>query len=336
MRPPRRARLPSNQAGTRLRLPQGWDSGVLALGGHFLQSSAWARVQARLGNHVTVDADRDWCWLGVVRRAGPLRYLYLPFGPSLRGPEHLGAAIESARRRAKRFGCAFVRFEPGDVDTQLVRATGARRVHTRQYDHTVVLSLTPGIDALRRGLKSGHRSGVNGAARRGLRIESSNDPARMPEFLALLRATEQRAAFFSFEDPYFDAIATELLPSRDATLYFAMHGDSAAGVGLMFDFGPTRYYAFGANADGARSLTPATPLVWQAIVDAKESGRTLFDFWGVAPPDAGRDHPWSGITYFKTAFGGERRSFAGTWELPVRPVLTRAFTLARRLRGRSV
>ncbi|MHB8717323.1 MAG: lipid II:glycine glycyltransferase FemX [Candidatus Dormibacteria bacterium] len=271
-----------------------------------------------------------------MRRAGPLRYLYLPFGPSLRGPEHLAAAMEAARRRAKRHGCAFVRFEPGDVSAEVIAATGARRVHTRQYEHTVVLSLTPDVETLRKGMNSGHRSRVNGAAKRGLRVESSNDPARMAAFVALLRTTEQRAEFFSFEDRYYDAIAAELLPAGDATLYFTMHERDAVAAGLMFDFGPTRYYAFGATDTAARKLMPAPPLVWQSIVDAKESGRSVFDFWGAAPPGAGPGHPWSGITNFKMGFGAERRSYAGTWELPVRPVLARAFTLARRVRGRSV
>lgn len=318
------------------RLPQGWDSGVLALGGHFLQTSAWARVQARLGNRVTVDADRDWCWLGVVRRAGPIRYLYLPFGPSLRGQEHLAAALGSARRRALRLGCAFVRFEPGAVDAAAVRATGARRVHSRQYDHTLLLSLAPPLEALHRGMNKGHRSAVNGAVRRGLRVVASNDPARTPDFLRLLRATEQRARFFSFSDGYFEAIAQELLPTGDATLYFTMHQERIAATGLVFDAGMKRYYAFGATDVASRKLVPATPLVWQAIVDAKEKGRLLFDFWGAAPPGAPSDHPWAGITYFKSAFGAEPHSFAGTWELAVRPVLAHAFTLARRLRGRSV
>jgi hypothetical protein len=315
-------------------IPEGWDEGVIALGGHVLQSSGWGRVQERLGNRVVVGAHRDWCWLGVVRHAGPFRYLYIPFGPSLRNGAALPAALESARARARRLGCAFVRFEPGAVAPGAVATTGAKRVHARQYDHTLVLRLDVDEAVLRRGLKSGHRSGINGAGRRGLTFEHSNDAARMPGFVEMLRATERRGGFFSYEDPYFAAIAEELLPTGGATLYFARAGESIVAGALVFDFGPTRYYAYGAMDEDARSLMPAPPLVWQAIVDAREQGRQRFDFWGAAPPDAGPDHLWAGLTYFKSAFGPEAESYAGTWELAVRPATARLFALARAVRRR--
>lgn len=68
---------------TAARIPEGWDESVTALHGHFLQSCAWATVQERFGNRAIVGADRDWCWMGVVKRVGPLRYLYVPLGPAL-------------------------------------------------------------------------------------------------------------------------------------------------------------------------------------------------------------------------------------------------------------
>ena len=315
--------------------PEGWDEGVQSLHGHFLQSRAWARVQRRLGNRVVVGADRDWCWLGVVRRAGPFRYLYLPFGPSLRTPAALPAAIALARGRAFAMGCAFVRFEPGDVDPDAVAATGARRVHTRQYEHTLVLHLDVEEATLRRGLRSGHRSGINSAERRGISVERSNDPARMADFTRLLRQTEQQRGFFSFEDGYFDAIAGELLPGGDATLYFAHAERSIVAAALVFDFGSTRYYAFGATATGSRKLAPGPPLVWRSILDARDAGSTRFDLWGVAPPDAPADHPWTGITAFKSGFGGEPRSYAGTWEVTVRPMAARLFAIADSVRRRA-
>jgi lipid II:glycine glycyltransferase (peptidoglycan interpeptide bridge formation enzyme) len=317
---------------TTASIPDGWDEGVIALGGHFLQSSRWARVQERLGNQVTLGAYRDWCWLGVVRRAGPIRYMYIPFGPSLRNVEALPAALESARARARRIGCAFVRFEPGRAAPHAIAANGARRVKSRQYEHTLVLRLDVEEPALYRGLNSGHRSRIKTAEKRGLRIERSNDAARMPDFVRLLRQVESRNRFFSYEDPYFNAIASELLEPGVATLYFARAGDADVAAALVFDFGPTRYYAFGATSTDSRKLMPAPPLVWQAIIDARREGRERFDFWGAAPPDAGPGHPWSGITEFKKGFGAEREDYAGTWELTLRPVATRLFNLARALR----
>jgi len=50
------------------------------------------------------------------------------------------------------------------------------------------------------------------------------------------------------------------------------------------------------------------PVQWEAIKEAKERGCETYNFWGVAPEDASDDHPWAGLTLFKTGFGGERRN----------------------------
>lgn len=313
-------------------MPDGWDDAVIALHGHVLQSAAWARVQERLGFRAIVDGGQDWCWMGAVRRAGPVRYLYIPFGPTLRTPATLAEAMRSATARAHRLGCAFVRFEPGAVDAAVIAATGARRVKPRQYEHTAILDLDADEATLRRGLAGGHRSAINAASRRGIAVEASNDPALLPAFLALLRATERRAGFYSYDDPYFEAIAAELLPSGVATLYFARLEGAAVATAMVFDYGETRYYAYGAAADAARRLSPAPPLVWQTILDARRRGATRYDLWGVAPPGSAKDHPWTGISYFKQAFGSRPVAYAGTWELTVRPLPARLFALARRLR----
>lgn len=312
-------------------LPDGWDDGVLSLGGHFLQSSAWARVQERLGYEVVHAADRDWCWLGVLGRAGPLRYLYLPFGPTLRSAPSLARAIDSARSRARAHGCAVLVAEPDAVESHELRALRGREIAQRQHRHTLRLRLDVDEAALRGGLNRGHRSRINTAAKRGLAVEMSTDPAAIDSFLPLLRETEKRSGFFSHDDSYYRAIAEELLPTGVGSLYFATaEGRRVAGA-LVFDFGDTRYYAFAASGTEDRALMPAPPLVWRTILDAREKGLRWYDFWGIAPPDE-PGHAWRGITEFKRGFGGEVHSRAGTWEFPVRRLRAGLLRAGRALR----
>jgi len=35
----------------------------------------------------------------------------------------------------------------------------------------------------------------------------------------------------------------------------------------------------------------------------------------VPPPKAGPEHPWHGLGFFKSEFGGEEVSFAGAWQI---------------------
>lgn len=313
------------------RVPDGWDDGVIALGGHFLQSSAWARVQARMRYEVTFDAGAGWCWMGVVRSTGPFRYLYLPFGPSLADVTRLSEALRAARDRARNLGCAFVRFEPDAPRAPELVALGARQVRSRQHQHTLTLRIDVDEATLRRGLRSGHRSGINTAEKRGLTLAQVRDPDDITDFIALLRQTEARGDFYSHDAPYYHAIADELMPTGEASLYYAsVEGRRVASV-LVFDFGPTRHYAFAASDPQRRSAMPGPPLAWRAILDGRAKGMHWFDFWGVAPPDE-PNHKWAGITDFKRGFGGQLHTRSGTWELTVRPIRARLFTLAQALR----
>lgn len=246
----------------------------------------------------------------------------------MRSPEALDAALRSARERALRLGCAFVRFEPGQIDTATVACTGARNVRSRQYEHTLVLDLGADDAQLRHGLAGGHRSSINAASRRGLSTESSNDPNRMPEFLHLLRKTERRAGFYSYDDPYFAATADELVPSGRTTLYFAMFEGSAVAAAMVFDFADTRYYAYGAAESDVRRRSAAAPLVWQTILDARASAKRHYDFWGSAPPDSGRDHP-RGASRISSARSAHSR---GATQAPGNRPCARAPTVSLRWR----
>ena len=56
---------------------------------------------------------------------------------------------------------------------------------------------------------------------------------------------------------------------------------------------------------------------------ARERGVRQHDLWGIAPPDAGPEHPWHGVGLFKKGFGGDEVVWAGTWDLVVDPTLYR-------------
>ncbi|MFH2104837.1 MAG: peptidoglycan bridge formation glycyltransferase FemA/FemB family protein, partial [Parcubacteria group bacterium] len=60
-------------------------------------------------------------------------------------------------------------------------------------------------------------------------------------------------------------------------------------------------------------------LQWEAIKEAKKRDLQYYDFGGIAPADANKNHPWSGITRFKRGFGGEEQNWVGALELAYRP-----------------
>jgi lipid II:glycine glycyltransferase (peptidoglycan interpeptide bridge formation enzyme) len=60
------------------------------------------------------------------------------------------------------------------------------------------------------------------------------------------------------------------------------------------------------------------------------------DLWGIAPEDAGPEHPWYGVGLFKKGFGGRPVTWAGAWDVVVDPTLYRLRSLLADGRGRAV
>jgi hypothetical protein len=315
-----------------------WDIALQRIGGHFLQSSLWQRVQIALGHDVIWARDEHWMWAGAIRAGHFPRYVYLPHGPTATSSDAMIAAFAGAVDAARARSLDFVRAEPaGAVALGALEASSATPSRSIQPRWTWVLDLTPDDDALRRGLSAGHRGAINAAPRRGLTFRVSSDPDDIEIFLRLQERTAAAGRFRGQEQSYHRAVAGTLLPEHAATLYFAEAAGEAVAAALCFDFSATRYYAHAvSDPDAGRRLQAAAPLVWQMILDARAGGAKRFDFWGISPPREASPgtvpHPWDGFSQFKRSFGGEPVERAGTWDFGVRSLRHSLYRVAVRLR----
>lgn len=311
-----------------------WDSALQRMGGHFLQSTFWQRVQTALGHDVIWARDENWLWAGAIRTGRFPRYVYLPHGPTAVSTRAMSDALGSAVRAARGRALDFARVEPmGDGARDALAASGARESRSIQPRWTWVLDITADPTTLRRGLSAGHRGAVNAAARRGLTFRATNAPGDIDVFLRLQERSAAAGRFHGQPAAYHRAEAVTLMPERAATLYVAEAGGAAVAAALCFDFAGTRYYAHAvSDPDAGRRLQAAVPLVWQMILDAREAGARRFDFWGITPAGTG-DPAWEGFSQFKRSFGGEAVERPGTWDIVARPLrhgLYRALTRIRR------
>ena len=71
---------------------------------------------------------------------------------------------------------------------------------------------------------------------------------------------------------------------------------------------------------------------WRAMVEAKNRGFTKYDFWGVASENVKKNHPWTGITRFKTGFGGRVINRPGCYDVSFRAFPYRIYRSAEALR----
>lgn len=95
-----------------------------------------------------------------------------------------------------------------------------------------------------------------------------------------------------------------------ATLLLAHQSTNLLGGILMLKSTDCAYYMYAASSGLGKSLHAPTLLVWEAIINAKQSGLKLFDFEGIYDKRFPLSN-WLGFTKFKKSFGGNDVVYPG-------------------------
>ena len=98
-----------------------WDSALQRMGGHFLQSTLWQRVQTALGHDVIWARDERWMWAGAIRAGHFPRYVYLPHGPTADSADAMTTALADAVDAARAIAGGF-----SSLPTGTAAATGGK------------------------------------------------------------------------------------------------------------------------------------------------------------------------------------------------------------------
>jgi peptidoglycan pentaglycine glycine transferase (the first glycine) len=335
-----------------------WDGALLALpSAHILQSWAWTETKAQTGWRASrllwTAGGRPVAAAAVLSRrlsaALPVSIAYVPKGPVLEwsdatlvGPVLAGIQQEARRRRA-----IFVKIDPdlwadgpaGATVQSLLGQRGWRASADQiQFRNTMITDLTPDEEALLARMKPKCRYNIRLSERRGVVVRDGT-PAELPVFYKMYVETSERDGFLVRPYPYYEHIWSQFLTQGLAHLLLAeFEGHSVAGI-LLFRFGRTAWYFYGASTATARDAMPNHALQWAALRWAKAAGCTRYDWWG-APDKLEEGDPMLGVYRFKAGFGGEFVPWIGAWDYPVnRPLygfytatMPRILALARRRR----
>lgn len=188
-----------------------------------------------------------------------------------------------------------------------------------QFKNTVILDLTPSEDVLLAAMKSKWRYNIRLAQRKGIVI-CQGSLTDLEPFYELYAVTSQRDGFLIRPKAYYLDVWGQYLQAhpRRATLLLAKV-DHVPIAGLMlFYFGQTAWYMYGASLDQHRNLMPNHLLQWEAIKAAKSLGCASYDMWGAPDVFAETDPIW-GVYRFKKGFGGFTRQGLGAFDFPVHP-----------------
>jgi len=302
---------------------------------NLFQSPAWGEVNRLVGHKVKVEHFEDvaWCQM-IIKNAKRGRYIEIPCGPLIDWQDtaltrRLFALIKKTAKAEK---CAFVRFRPQLTNAPehqaLLEPLGLRRAPMHlAAEHTVIIDLTKSEEELMSAMRRQTRYEVRRATKLGITIEHGHSEALFREFHAVQTETAARQHFFP---PNLDTLLAERTAlnqnGTSAEIYVAKSAEGQPiAYGLILTSGREAEYYEAASTELNHHLPGAYALEWQVMRDLKKQGIERYNLWGIAPTDPKtgkpqKNHRYSGVTTFKTGFGGKIIQFIPAQDLVVSPL----------------
>lgn len=302
----------------------------------FIQSSQYGDFYRAMG-------ERSWIW-GIMNEAGDLiggslmvsvharrgNFILLPYGPMFASSmtvsereEALALFVKELREFARREGYAFIRcspFLPNNREWQAAFGHHGFRpapLHVLA-EYNWLLDITKSEDELLMAMEKNHRNLIRRCQKEGVRIDISTSLEALADFNQLLDVTAARQKFFRFPVKYVEREFNAFASHGEAAVIRGYLADGTLDTAAVFMFyGTMSCYRHAASNLTDKKIPTSYLVQWAAIQEAKRRGCTIHNFWGIAPPQAGKDHPFYGLTHFKAGFGGYAYNLLPCHDLPL-------------------
>ena len=185
------------------------------------------------------------------------------------------------------------------------------------------------------GMNQQWRRNIKKADKAGVEV-TQGTPADLGAFHALYAQTAERDHFTLRPLGYFETMFSALLaeePDR-IRLYLAHHEGELVAATTWVRVGGHTWYSYGASSTEKRDVRGSNAVQWAMIRDALAVGADVYDLRGITDTlDPEDSHV--GLIQFKVGTGGEAVEYAGEWDLPLNPLVYKAFSvyMARRSGG---
>lgn len=307
----------------------------------FLQAPFYGAWQQRDGKTVvyfTATSDDTVIAAGLAVKydaPGGISFLYCPYGPiaSAWTPELVSCLRDFFARIAKRTGATFVRLDADGMHALPgLRAVPNRLAITASLQPRAewALDISGDQDAIWMGFHKHARYNVRLAERANAKLEFYT-PAETPldVFFGLMQTTAGRDDFSIQSREYYEAVL-QSIPADSGFVAICTIDGKPAATGLFAAYDGIMHYVFAGSSDDFRKIAPPYFVMWNAILEAKKRGWHTLNFGGVS--DEVKGTHLTGVTGFKTRFGGYRIPHENPIDLVYKPLKYLAFKLYKTLR----
>ncbi|PIR59348.1 MAG: peptidoglycan bridge formation protein FemAB [Candidatus Pacebacteria bacterium CG10_big_fil_rev_8_21_14_0_10_56_10] len=308
---------------------------------HPLQSWEWGEFRHRTGVQVERIGFFDG---GRLLRAYQVTFHQVPlinkpagYLPKAFMPDE--AQLQSLRELGSRHDALFIKLEPNvaiksgtpSAHRQIGRflvEQGARPGRPLFTRHTLVIDLTQTEQELFAKLSAKTRYNIRLAIKKGVEIYENSTAAGLETYLDILAATTQRQGFYAHSPEYFRTMWQTLGTSGMIKIFQAMYQGKVLSSWILFVFGNTLYYPYGASIREHREVMANNLLMWEMVRYGKRQGLARFDLWGSLGEEPNKRDPWYGFHRFKKGYGGDLYELVGSYDLVINQRLYPLFRLA--------
>lgn len=297
-----------------------------------MQSSEWGEFRTLTGIKVAREGD-----IQVTIHKIPHTPWNVGYAP--KGPMPTTKQVETLQKIAKENNCIFIKCEPkievtqlnGDTVTQL-RKWGFVEGRSLFTKYNFVLDVRPSESELLASFKQKTRYNIKVAEKKGVKVEIDNSEAAFERYLELTEETTKRQGFYAHGRDYHKKMWSVLHKADIAQLLTAKYNGEIITTWVLFKFGDTLYYPYGASTREHREVMANNLVMWEAIKLAKKWGCLYLDMWGALGPDADSKDPWYGFHTFKSGYNPRAVEYIGTWDYVAKPILYKIYRLGESLR----
>lgn len=254
-------------------------------------------------------------------------FLFLPYGPILptnQKEDSVGELVKVLKILAKKEGYDFIRVSPflekTDENLEIFSKLGfcSAPIHILAETTWLLNIKNESDENILSAMNKNHRNLVRRCIKEGVKITKQSGEQAIEIFNDLHDQTAKRHNFHRFSRSYIEKEYNVFAKNNEALVIngYLPDGQLDSSAVIMY-YGNIAAYRHGASL-GLDKRTPTSYLVqWEAIKEAKQRGMQIYNFWGVAPSNAGPKHPFSGITHFKKGFGGRQVDLLPCQDLPI-------------------
>jgi lipid II:glycine glycyltransferase (peptidoglycan interpeptide bridge formation enzyme) len=289
---------------------------------HPLQSPAWGEFRKAMG--IDVARLNDWQLTFHKIPHTPWTVGYFP-----KGPKPTKQMIEELIKLGKQKNAIYIQIEPNTREKVNLKPSH----HPLFTKYTFVLDLTKSEGELLARLHPKTRYNIKVAQKHNVVVKEDNSPEAFKEYLRLTEETTSRQGFYAHNKKYHETMWNSMHKAGIAHLFTASYEGQVLSAWIVFVWGDTVYYPYGASGRNHREVMAPTLLLWEiARWSRRQAGIKYFDLWGAMGPEPDIHDPWYGFHRFKQGFNPTLVEFAGSYDLIMNKPLYFLYTIADRIR----